>query len=40
MRLTPQLISSLLPLLGGFPVIFVLDLNDSESGKLSFGSSL
>ena len=30
----------LFPLLGLFPVIFTLDLNDSESDKLSFGSSL
>ena len=29
-----------LPSLGVFPVIFILDLNDSESAKLSFGSSL
>ena len=29
-----------LPSLGVFPVIFVLDLNDSEFAKLSFGSSL
>ena len=28
------------PLLGVFPVIFTLDLNDSEAVKLSFGSSL
>ena len=27
-----------LPLLGTFPVFFILDLNDSESAKLSFGS--
>ena len=25
---------------GVFPVIFILDLNDSESARLSFGSSL
>ena len=30
----------LLPSLGVFPVIFILDLNDSESAKLAFGSSL
>ena len=29
-----------LPSAGVFPVIFILDLNDSESVKLSFGSSL
>ena len=29
-----------LPSAGVVPVIFVLDLNDSESVKLSFGSSL
>ena len=29
-----------LPAAGVFPVIFILDLNDSESAKLSFGSSL
>ena len=28
-----------LPTAGVFPVIFILDLNDSESAKLSFGSS-
>ena len=28
------------PLAGVFPVIFTLYLNDSESAKLSFGSSL
>ena len=27
-----------LPSLGVFPVIFILDLNDSESVKFSFGS--
>ena len=32
--------SFVLPLLGLRPVIFILDLNDSESVKLSFGSSL
>ena len=32
--------SFVLPSLGAFPVIFILDLNDSESVKLSFGSSL
>ena len=32
--------SFLLPLAGVFSVIFVLDLNDSESVKLSFGSYL
>ena len=32
--------SFVLPLLGVFPVIFTLDLNDSETAKLSFGSSL
>ena len=31
---------SLLLLLGVFPVIFILDLNDSESSILSSGSSL
>ena len=47
MRLTSQLINStiistsfLLPLEGVFPVIFILDLNDSESVKLSFDLSL
>ena len=30
----------LLPSLGVFPVIFILDLNDSESAKLAFDSSL
>ena len=30
----------LLPSLGVFPVIFILDLNDSEYAKLAFGSSL
>ena len=29
-----------LPSAGALPVIFILDLNDSESVKLSFGSSL
>ena len=29
-----------LPAAGVFPVIFILDLNDSESSKLSFGSAL
>ena len=29
-----------LPLSGVFPVIFILDLNNSESVKLSFGPSL
>ena len=29
-----------LPLLGVFPVIFILDLNDLEFAKLSFGSFL
>ena len=29
-----------LSLLGVFPVIFILDLNDSESARLSSGSSL
>ena len=29
-----------LPAARVFPVVFVLDLNDSESAKLSFGSSL
>ena len=29
-----------LPPAGVFPVSFILDLNDSESAKLSFGSSL
>ena len=29
-----------LPVAGAFPVIFILDLNDSEYAKLSFGSSL
>ena len=29
-----------LPLLGVYPVIFILDLNDRESTKLSFDSSL
>ena len=29
-----------LPAAGVFPVIFILDLNDSESANLSFGSSL
>ena len=29
-----------LPAAGVFPVIFILDLNDLESVKLSFGSSL
>ena len=28
-----------LPLLGVFPVTFILELNDSESATLSFGSS-
>ena len=32
--------SFVLPLFGVFPVIFILDLNDSESVKLSFGSFL
>ena len=32
--------SIVLPATGVFPVIFSLDLNDSESVKLSFGSSL
>ena len=32
--------SFVLPSAGVFPVIFILDLNDSESAKLSFGSSL
>ena len=32
--------SFLLPAAGVFPVIFILDLNDAESAKLSFGSSL
>ena len=47
MRLTSQLTNStiisksfLLPLEGVFPVIFILDLNDSESVKLSFDLSL
>ena len=47
MRLTSQLINStiisksfLLPLEGVFSVIFILDLNDSESVKLSFDLSL
>ena len=31
--------SFILPSAGVFPVIFILDLNDSESVKLSFGSS-
>ena len=29
-----------LPVAGAFPVILILDLNDSEYAKLSFGSSL
>ena len=33
-------ISFVFPSAGVFPVIFTLDLNDSESAKLSFGSSL
>ena len=32
--------SFVLPPAGVFPVIFILDLNDSESVKLAFGSSL
>ena len=47
MRLTSQLINStilstsfLLPLEGVFSVIFILDLNNSESVKLSFDLSL
>ena len=32
--------SFVLPLSGVFPVIFILDLNDSESTKLLLGSSL
>ena len=32
--------SFVLPPAGVLPVIFTLDLNDSESAKLSFGSSL
>ena len=32
--------SFVLPSAGVFHVIFILDLNDSESVKLSFGSSL
>ena len=32
--------SFVLPIAGVFPVIFTLDLNDSESAKLSFDSSL
>ena len=32
--------SFVFPSAGVFPVIFTLDLNDSESAKLSFGSSL
>ena len=28
------------PAAGVFPVIFILDLNDSESARLAFGSSL
>ena len=32
--------SFVLPSAGVIPVIFILDLNDSESVKLSFGSSL
>ena len=32
--------SFVFPSAGVFPVIFILDLNDSESAKLSFGSSL
>ena len=47
MRLTSQLTNStiilksfLLPLEGVFPLIFILDLNDSESVKLSFDLSL
>ena len=32
--------SHVLPSAGIFPVIFILDLNDSESAKLSFDSSL
>ena len=32
--------SFVFPLLGVFPVIFTLDLNDSEFARLSFGSSL
>ena len=31
--------SFVLPWLGVFPVIFILDLNDSESVRLSLGSS-
>ena len=34
------LTSFVLPSVGVFPVIFILDLNDSESVKLTFGSSL
>ena len=34
------LTSFLLSSAGAFPVIFILDLNDSEFVKLSFGSSL
>ena len=33
-------ISFVLPSAGVFPVIFILDLNDSESVKLSFDTSL
>ena len=32
--------SFVLPPAGVFPVIYILDLNDSKSAKLSFGSSL
>ena len=32
--------SFVLPLAGVFPVVFILDLNDSETVKLSFDSSL
>ena len=34
------LTSFVLPSVGVFPVIFILDLNDSESVKLTLGSSL
>ena len=37
---TAILTSFVLPLAGYFPVIFTLDLNDSESVKVEFGSSL
>ena len=37
---TVILTSFVLPSAGVFPVIFTLDLNDSEYAKLSYGSSL